>query len=90
MKEVGVELCFGSLETLSIREMEEWEKWCFSDDVNEEASVIFPKLRKLTIINCSKLVGNCLSIFHLFKNSMLKGAKGLLCVICVISPLLQS
>ncbi|XP_037496371.1 putative disease resistance RPP13-like protein 1 [Jatropha curcas] len=61
LQEVGVEFyedssCFACLEILCIRDMSEWEQWSWSESLNEADTKQFPKLHKLQISNCPKLV----------------------------------
>lgn len=48
---------FPSLETLKFENMKEWEKWLPSTGVDKGAGDIFPRLHKLYLLNCPKLVG---------------------------------
>ncbi|KDP43587.1 hypothetical protein JCGZ_16874 [Jatropha curcas] len=53
--EVGLELS-PSLEILEIEDMLKLKQWAHSDDVNVEVTRKFPRLRKIWIGNCPKLV----------------------------------
>ncbi|XP_037494096.1 putative disease resistance protein At3g14460 [Jatropha curcas] len=53
--EVGLELS-PSLEILEFTDMLKLKQWAHSDDVNEEVTRKFPRLREIRIRNCPKLV----------------------------------
>ncbi|XP_052299514.1 putative disease resistance RPP13-like protein 1 isoform X2 [Citrus sinensis] len=71
---------FPSLETLSFTNMQEWEEWipCGSaQEVNE----VFPKLRKLSLFNCSKLRGTLPKRLLLLEKLVIVGCEQLLVTI---------
>ncbi|KDO37314.1 hypothetical protein CISIN_1g044195mg, partial [Citrus sinensis] len=87
VKSVGLEFygnsCsapFPSLETLCFVNMQEWEEWIprgFAQEVNE----VFPKLRKLSLLRCSKLQGTLPERLLLLEKLVIQSCKQLLVTI---------
>ncbi|KAJ6927676.1 hypothetical protein NC651_011645 [Populus alba x Populus x berolinensis] len=75
VKEVYAE-DFQSLETLYIGDMLGWERWFWSDGVNESTLGKFPKLSELTLINCPRLIGDLPSCLPSLKKLHIKKCQG--------------
>ncbi|KAJ6927673.1 hypothetical protein NC651_011643 [Populus alba x Populus x berolinensis] len=67
---------FQSLETLYIEDMLGWERWLWSDGVNESTLGKFPKLSELTLINCPRLIGDLPSFLPSLKELRIERCQG--------------
>ncbi|KAG6779806.1 hypothetical protein POTOM_016206 [Populus tomentosa] len=76
VKEVYAE-DFQSLETLYFEDMLGWERWLWSDGVNESSLGKFPKLSELTLINCPRLIGDLPSCLPSLKKLHIEKCQGL-------------
>ncbi|KAG6778143.1 hypothetical protein POTOM_017995 [Populus tomentosa] len=75
VKEVYAE-DFQSLETLYIGDMLGWERWLWSDGVNESTVGKLPKLSELTLINCPRLIGDLPSCLPSLKKLRIQRCQG--------------
>nr|XP_034901048.1 putative disease resistance protein At3g14460 [Populus alba] len=75
VKEVYAE-DFQSLETLYFEDMLGWERWLWSDGVNESTLGKFPKLSELTLINCPRLIGDLPSFLPSLKELRIEKCQG--------------
>ncbi|XP_073264982.1 putative disease resistance RPP13-like protein 1 isoform X2 [Populus alba] len=77
VKEVYAE-DFQSLETLYIDDMLGWERWLWSDGVNESTLGKFPKLSELTLKYCPRLIGDLPSCLPSLKKLRIERCQGVI------------